>query len=173
MSGLRYRVLATLQAARIAAVPVLASSSAASGPKGLDWPVDIVGRTAATGAVPVVGGDVILDSALGARILGGDEILAHLGRRLKLRRAVFVTDVDGLFLDGRRVDRLNGKSLQRVMRTVSRGRDATGGMRGKLSMIHDLVEAGVGVDIVNGLRPGRLEALLGAGKSVGTRIDPS
>jgi len=49
------------------------------------------------GLVPVVHGDAVLDEAQGCAILSGDIWMVELCRELNAKRAVFVTDVDGVF----------------------------------------------------------------------------
>ena len=49
------------------------------------------------GLVPVLHGDAVVDSHSGVAILSGDALVVALCERLTATRAVFVTDVDGVF----------------------------------------------------------------------------
>eukprot|EP00665_Eupelagonemidae_sp_cell47_P002310 gene2309-516_t len=53
----------------------------------------------ALGMTPVLHGDCVLDEERGAAVLGGDAVMAALccSRALRVERAVFLTDVDGVF----------------------------------------------------------------------------
>jgi isopentenyl phosphate kinase len=170
MQELRAKVLDSLRRAGLKVVSVPASAAAFSSSEGLYWEIEALQAFAERGLVPVTGGDVVLDERAGVRILSGDEIMAHVSRALKPERAVFVTDVDGLLDDGRLIGSMKAAQLEARRRRTPRGDDATGGMRGKLEQIQAITARGVPVDIVNGNRPGRLQALL-AGRDVpATRV---
>jgi len=47
--------------------------------------------------VPVVHGDAVLDDSQGCAILSGDVWMVELSREFRAQRAVFITDVDGVF----------------------------------------------------------------------------
>ena len=59
--------------------------------------IDSLRRTVDAGLVAVVHGDVVLDSKSDCAILSGDTIVRQLCFDLKPKRAVFVTDVPGIF----------------------------------------------------------------------------
>lgn len=73
------------------------------------------------GLVPVLYGDCVLDSAQGCAILGGDAIMRELARSLQPERAVFLTDVDGVF------DRPPEEPGARLVRTARLGGGSGGG----------------------------------------------
>jgi isopentenyl phosphate kinase len=61
---------------------------------------DACGRVRAcldAGLVPVLYGDVVLDATQGCAVLSGDAIMRELAKALRPERAVFLTDVDGVF----------------------------------------------------------------------------
>lgn len=125
----------------------------------------------ALGFVPVVPGDVVLDAQQRWRILSGDVLMVELAKALHPRRAVFVTDVDGIF------DRWpDGKLLARIVphdapfAGDARGADVTGGMAGKLRRARDVAAAGCEVLVVNGLVPGRVADAVAMRDVVGTVI---
>jgi len=49
------------------------------------------------GFVPILHGDCVLDDVQGCAILSGDKIIEKLVEKLRPRRVVFLTDVDGIF----------------------------------------------------------------------------
>ena len=125
----------------------------------------------ALGFVPVAPGDVVLDPELRWRILSGDALMVALAKALKPRRAIFVTDVDGIH------DRWpGGRLVRRVgpgdepLAGEARGADVTGGMAGKLRRARDVAAAGCDVLVVNGMAEGRVADALAGKDVVGTLV---
>lgn len=128
--------------------------------------------------MPVLYGDVVLDSKTGFCILSGDKIVVYLSKALNADRVVLAVDKDGIYDRDpekyedaylyREVTRENYREvLSRLSTTAG---DVTGGVKGKLMELWSLAEEGRESIIINGLVPGRLEkALLGADVK-GTRI---
>ncbi len=116
------------------------------------------------GAVPVLYGDVAVDSSLGVCILSGDQIVSYLARELSAEKVVFATDVDGLLdADGMLVKEVTEENFKAATGFAgARSGDVTGGMRGKIEELSHLMEAGIPSIVVNALVEGRVEnALLG------------
>jgi len=126
-------------------------------------PVD---RCLGAGLMPALGGDVVLDSVRGARILSGDRIARLLARRLGAR-LLFGTDVDGVLLGGSVIRRIDPADLPSLSRGVGgREGDVTGGMAGKLDEIRRfLSEGGAGAAIFNITVPGNLTKVI-SGKEI-------
>jgi len=133
-----------------------------------------VHETVTRGFVPVMSGDVALDAARGFGILSGDVLMVELARALRPARAVFVTDVDGIY--DRDPSEPGATLLPRidlrtdVRTTESRVPDITGSMLGKLKRAREVARSGVPVHIVNGLVPGRLADVLAGRETVGTVV---
>jgi len=130
-----------------------------------------VADTLAAGFVPVLSGDGALDASRGWGILSGDVIMAELARALRPERAVFVTDVDGIYdrwPDGALLPRVGPHD--HVGGGHARGHDVTGGMAGKLARAREVAKAGVEVHVVNGAVPGRLADTLAGKPTVGTVV---
>lgn len=66
--------------------------------------VAIVNDCIIAGLVPVIHGDACLWGARGAGILGGDTIMETLGTSGVARKAIFLTDVEGIFTADPRID---------------------------------------------------------------------
>lgn len=133
-----------------------------------------VHETLARGMVPVLSGDIVLDHSRGFGIVSGDVLMVELARATRPARAVFATDVDGIF---DRDPREPGAALlpridlrTDVRTTESHVPDITGSMAGKLKRARAVARTGVEVQVVNGLAPGRVaDALAGKG-TVGTVV---
>lgn len=131
-------------------------------------------ETVARGFVPVMSGDVALDHARGFGILSGDVLMVELARALRPSRAIFVTDVDGIFdrdpsEPGARL--LPVLDLRTDVRTTeSKVADITGSMAGKLARAREVAKTGVPVHVVNGRVDGRLADALAGRETVGTVV---
>jgi len=115
------------------------------------------------GTVPVTCGDVVPDTSWEFSILSGDTIMLELSRKLPIKRAVFVSDVDGFLEpdDMRKViPRVTEESLSRL-KADSKTPDVTGGIVGKAAKMVEMGAIGVHAGLINGLRVGRLERAAG------------
>ena len=129
------------------------------------------------GIVPILYGDMVLDESIGASVVSGDAIVAHLAPALRADRVLMGTDVEGVFEGDPKTDpaaasipTISAENLDRVMESV-RGAttvDVTGGMQKKLIEIRDKL-GGIGVKIFDALAPGNVERAL-LGRQVGTEI---
>ncbi len=124
-----------------------------------------VRRAVEAGLVPVLHGDVVLDSELGFYIVSGDKLALELARRLNVRLVVFGSDVSGVYTRDPKLD--ERARLIRVVR-ASQGlpqiaccsRDATGGIAAKLEHAIRIAEMGVPVVIGDITREGGLLRLV-------------
>ncbi|MBI2268311.1 MAG: isopentenyl phosphate kinase family protein [Candidatus Blackburnbacteria bacterium] len=115
------------------------------------------------GQVPVLFGDAVLDEEWGCSILSGDTIVSYFARRLKAKKVVFLSDVDGIFNNdpktnpnAKLIPLINNKNLPSVLESLranssrSERADVTGEVYGKiLSIKKDL--KGIETVIANGL----------------------
>jgi len=136
------------------------------------------------GLVPVVHGDVVMDKAQGVAILSGDVWMVELGRKLKPKSAVFITDVAGVFTKppsepGAKlvreifVDTQTGElELEGVsMNTASH--DVTGGLKAKLESAAKVLMQAPDVQAVHIVRAGSssaVEAMRGEMPTTGTTL---
>lgn len=143
-------------------------------------PQETVALALARGLVPVVYGDVALDSVRGGTIAGTEEIFGPLVAHQQPQRLVLAGEVDGiyradplLFPDAEHIPVITPQTLPGLLDGLggSHGVDVTGGMRAKVEQALAMVQANPGLEIVicSGLQPGSLAAAL-AGEDVGTRI---
>jgi len=123
------------------------------------------------GLVPVTFGDVVLDGNVS--IISGDILMEIFAREFEVERAIFVTNVDGIYEDPERKDSLikecTVKELEKVFFKGNAGADVTSGMAGKVKSIKEIAYSGVEVDVINGRKPGRLKDAIN-GIVAGTRV---
>jgi len=143
-------------------------------------PDDTVALALAQGLVPVVFGDVALDSVRGGTIASTEEIFEPLVAHLHPQRLVLAGEVDGiysadplLFPAAQHIPSITPQTLSNLADGLggSHGVDVTGGMRAKVQQAVAMVQANPGLEIIicSGLRPGALAAAL-AGERAGTLI---
>jgi isopentenyl phosphate kinase len=104
-----------------------------------------------SGMTPVTFGDVVPHQG-GFRVLSGDSIVAELAKVLKPDGCVFAVDADGVYEPNSRViiPELTPAKARRL--TISRGDDATGGMKLKLEVAAKIAVGRVPVRFVSGYR---------------------
>jgi len=132
------------------------------------------------GLLPVVYGDVVIDSERGFGICSTETLFVSLISELQeLGRAVagvyWLGETEGV-LDPRgeviqEVDRAGADALLEQIEGAS-GRDVTGGMRHRLASVLELAGRGVPSWIGNGLEPGRLAAAVRGDAVPGTWMRP-
>jgi len=141
----------------------------------IDWcNDDLIRATVQKGFVPVLYGDAVHDATRTFSILSGDQIMLPLARTFPGSRAIFLTDVGGLYTDdpkkdpdAKRIDHVTFERLPFI--EAGESGDVTGGMRGKLEEIARFGDAIEMVDIISLDEPGALSRTL-RGEQAGTRI---
>ena len=108
------------------------------------------------GMVPVLSGDMLVDSAGGVSVCSSDDMACALAAKLGAEKVVFVTDVDGLCGPVRRMPQ-----------------DVSGGMAGKMRAALRLAAGGIPSLMINGRKRGRLGAALLGRRVVGSFVEPS
>jgi len=127
------------------------------------------------GAVPVVHGDIMLDTKQGCSIVSTEKILCYLAKELKVTRVVIGTNVDGVFdSDGKVLKCITKKNFDSAKKHIrgAETTDVTGGMLHKVESMLGLSSLGPEVFIVNALTPGNVKKAL-SGEWVGTKITSS
>lgn len=129
-------------------------------------------RTAlAHGLVPLVMGDVAIDTVRGGTIVSTEEVFAWLAAELAPTRILLAGETDGVLAgygapDARVIDRITPANWAELRAGVgaSRGADVTGGMAAKVGDMLALCQTRPGLEAVifSGLEPGAIaRALLG------------
>jgi isopentenyl phosphate kinase len=123
------------------------------------------------GLVPVTFGDVILDGNVS--IVSGDYLMEIFSKEFDVERAIFVTNVDGIYREPGKKETLirecTVEELENVFFKSNAGADVTSGMAGKVKSIKEIAYSGVEVDVINGRKPGRLKDVIN-GIVAGTRV---
>lgn len=125
--------------------------------------------------VPLVHGDIALDTAIGGTIVSTEALFAALVKPLNARRIILLGDVAGVLDEcGAPIATITPESLPRVEPLLggSSGVDVTGGMLDKVTEMIDLVQRRASLDavIANGFERDILLDLLVYGRARGTRI---
>lgn len=125
--------------------------------------------------IPLVHGDIALDTEIGGTILSTEALFASLVEPLNARRIILLGDVAGVLdASGAPIAAITPESFPRIAPLLggSGGVDVTGGMLGKVQEMIDLVQRRAGLDIViaDGFERDILLKLLVGGATRGTRI---
>ncbi|MFH0929228.1 MAG: isopentenyl phosphate kinase [Candidatus Aenigmatarchaeota archaeon] len=128
------------------------------------------------GMIPVLYGVPAYDRKQKCSILSGDQIAPFLAVRLKAKKIIHGTNVDGVFTsdpnknhDSKIIPRINSGNIDKVKEwlTGSTATDVTGGMFGK---INELLNIGVKSQIVNALVENNIVRVMN-GEEIGTIIE--
>ncbi len=121
----------------------------------------------AEGKLPVLYGDMVMDSKLGFSVCSGDQIISYLAKWAD--RVVLASNVDGIFADGKLVTKITRSNFNKIKKHLSGSKtpDVTGGMAGKIA---ELAKVKAPIYIVNAAKPERVTALLLGKKAVCTEI---
>lgn len=135
------------------------------------------------GMIPVIYGDVVIDTKKGVTVASTEMVFDFLTRVLKPDKLMLATDVDGIFdkdpkkyKDARLIKTINRANIAEVlgMATGSNKVDVTGGMHSKLAMLYEMVRSTHSQGIItNGLRKNSVrDALLGRVSKNSTLVKP-
>lgn len=130
------------------------------------------------GLLPVVYGDVILDTAVGCSIFSTEVVLGHIGLALKaaghpVERIIHCGETNGVYDSAGNTIPLitseNFTSLKAVLGGSS-GTDVTGGMLHKVEETLELAKQGIPGLIIDGIEQGSLSQVMAGKEVVGTKI---
>lgn len=145
-------------------------------------PEETVGLALERGLIPLVHGDVALDSVRGGTIASTEEIFDWLARTLSPQRIVLAGEVDGVFSSdplrfpaAEPIREITPPSLASLKAGLgdSHGTDVTGGMAAKIDQAMAMAcrRPGLEVIICGGLQAGNVaRALFSGGDWPGTRV---
>ncbi|WP_297980975.1 isopentenyl phosphate kinase [uncultured Methanobrevibacter sp.] len=170
-------ICASLLEKGIPAIAIPPSSFITSHNKRIDTcNLEIIKKYLHEGYVPVLFGDVVLDSELKFAVISGDQILQYIAKFLKSDRIVLGTDVDGVYTknpktndDAVHIDRVSSiediKSLESTTNV-----DVTGGMVGKVKELLELAEYNISSEIIDANEEGAVSKALQGEEVRGTKI---
>ena len=101
---------------------------------GLECDVGYIRRAVDSGFLPVLHGDVIFGRD-GIEVLSGDDIVIHLAERLRPSCIGFATDVDGVMVNGKVVEKLSAEDMEKIGDEGGSRVDVTGGMLKKIQKV--------------------------------------
>ncbi|MCK5412794.1 MAG: isopentenyl phosphate kinase family protein [Candidatus Pacebacteria bacterium] len=129
------------------------------------------------GIVPILHGDVLMDTKLGFSVLSGDQIVSYLAKKLTAKKVVVGTDVDGVFNNDPKLDKhakiikmFNSQHKDKLSLGGSISTDVTGGMKGKIDELIELSKFGIESEIINIAKPNILKKSLYGKNGLGTII---
>lgn len=127
---------------------------------------------ASIGMVPLLGGDILIDSAMGWSVGSGDQLAVIVCKELGAKRLIFATDVDGIYdadpkttEDAELIAKVNLNDLETTLMKMGESGmvDASGAMKGKLQSVtpaKPLIEKGLKVGFLSMMKKGNLKAYL-------------
>jgi isopentenyl phosphate kinase len=137
----------------------------------VEWFTKPIERLLEYSMLPVVYGDLGIDTKKGCCILSTEELFRFLARKLGASRIIMCGKTDGVFTGdpnkdstAKHIPEITRESFGSVRKHLadSDGIDVTGGMVHKIEQALELAGNGSQVEIINGNKPGNLkEALLG------------
>ncbi len=142
-----------------------------------DIPVDIINKYLDLEMVPVLFGDMVLDSEINGSVISGDAIVPYLGKQLGAKSVIYVSDVNGIFSenpktnpDSRHIKDINDDNYEEVKTflTPNNNSDVTGEMAGKLDELKKYLTK-IPIYITNGNIPNSLRETAN-GNTSGTTI---
>ena len=123
--------------------------------------MSIITNSIREGFLPVIYGDISISNSF-IDIVSGDTIMMTLARELKPKRAIFITDVDGVFTkDPKRskhaklIEKYGGEKVE----FGSVKKDVTGGMNLKFKAMITCKKYGAKTYLMNGNHPDRLNEI--------------
>jgi len=134
------------------------------------------------GMVPLIGGDILIDSVMGFSVCSGDPMMTLIAREFGAKRLVYASDVSGIFDSDPKVnpkaelfDRIDLSDLVEAIEKMGKAgvEDASGAMQGKVASIEpvtDLIKKGLEVSILSMMQYGSLKTLLNGDTSNSTQI---
>ena len=129
------------------------------------------------GFTPVTFGDVVRDLRRGVAVCSGDVMMLELARAFRPERAVFATDVDGLFTadpkrrrDASLLEVVRPKDLEGIEFSIATRTDVTGSIEGKVRRMFEIAEHVGECLIVNGNVKNRVRDALRGRRVAGTRV---
>jgi isopentenyl phosphate kinase len=134
-------------------------------------PVAPIAEMVRRGLLPVLHGDVAMDTSRGAGIVSGDQLLSYIAKALKAEVVASGTIEDGVMAKGRTLKEITRDDLPAIGSDLggSSGVDATGGMKGKVLELLDLADDGIDSQIFNASKDGMIIRAL-SGEPLGTGV---
>ena len=142
-----------------------------------EWSLTPIQQALAHNLIPVVYGDVVMDTAIGGTILSTEEIFFHLAPELKPDKIILLGIEKGVWSDfpqkTKIINTITTETFRRIQKNIrgSASTDVTGGMLEKVKTMLALVQSqsNLTIHICSGAQKGILYQLLN-GEEFGTKI---
>ncbi len=125
------------------------------------------------GLVPVMHGDVVMDTKKNFSVISGDQIVSYLANRMKASRIGIGSIEDGVMDNkGKTLAKITSSNYREIEKFIgsSKNTDVTGGMLGKVNELLQLCEiTGTTSYIFNAKKPNNISYFL-SGHNIGTAI---
>lgn len=127
------------------------------------------------GLIPLIHGDVAIDTEKGGTIISTEAIFLYLARHLPVQRIILLGEVAGVYDNNHQlIPKITPDNFEQIADVLggSRGVDVTGGMYSKVRQMLTLTQDinGLHVHIIDGRQPENLRKLLVERKPIGTHI---
>lgn len=172
-SRLNRIVVRNLIDAGLNAVSISPSSACiADNNKIVEWYTEPIKKLLDKDMIPVVYGDVVLDSSKGCSIVSTEKILNYISDEFKPDKIIVCGNVDGVLVDGKVVPLITKNNFNEIKKYLggSYGTDVTGGMLNKVEELLDLASRGYKSVIINVNVENNLSKTIN-GQNTGTRIE--
>ena len=122
--------------------------------------IDPIEKLLDLGIIPVLYGDILLSKDYSFSILSGDHIILKLCERIrnfKISKVIFAIEKDGIFIKDNGNEKLALKLTPNDLANIELAEldqkiDVTGGIKGKLEKIEEIVKLNIPVQIINGIK---------------------
>jgi len=180
---LRHIIVRALQDAGIPVCLMYPSSMATSEKMQMtSYFLDPLKGFASVGMIPLLGGDILIDSVMGWSVGSGDQLAVIIAKELGAKRLLFASDVAGIYEhdpkikpDAVPIDSINLNDLETTLKRMGASSidDASGAMKGKIVSIiaaKQLIKDGLEVGLLSMMEYGSLKAFLRNDRCQCTRV---
>jgi isopentenyl-diphosphate delta-isomerase len=143
--------------------------------------VDPIEKMLELGIIPVLYGDILMSWDSSFTILSGDKIILKLCEKIqnyKISKVIFAIEEDGIYIKDNGNDKLALKLKSNDLTDLKLAKldqkiDVTGGIRGKLDTIKEIIKFNIPVQIVNGIKNNNIFKALNNQYLECTTIEPT
>ncbi len=122
--------------------------------------IDPIEKMLDLGIIPVLYGDILLSWDSSFTILSGDQIILKLCEKIqkyKISKVIFAIEEDGIYIKDNGNEKLalklrSNDLVDLKLAELDQKIDVTGGIRGKLETIKEIIKLGIPVQIINGIK---------------------
>ena len=183
MNQLNSKIIETLLEKNFPAITIQPSSIFMTSAKKISTRAfDVIETALDLGILPVLYGDIILDSNSSFSIISGDQIILEICKILKnfkIKKVIFTIEKDGIFIKDKNnniklATEIDSNSIDSLkLANFDEKIDVTGGIKKKLEIIENICNLKIPVQIINGLKNKNIFKALNNQYLECTKIEPS